>query len=401
MQKLFLIAWQEFKRNVFKKSFILALLSVPFIIGIGIGTGILMESLENNDAPLGYVDHNGFLKDPMPAYEDPEESIKLIPYDSEEGAQADLDAGLIQGYYVIPAEYGQTNEMELRYLEKEPGANAYQQFFKFVQVNLAAQAYPESARLAAEGPAYVIKHADGDREISADQPPFGLLAALILCFAFVYLLVMSSGYLVQAVVEEKENRTMEVILTSITPIQLIGGKVLGVLGISLTQLIVWVAVGLGGIAVGQAAGIEFFQDIVMDWQPVIMAVVVAIPAYLLASAVMVVLGAMLTTAEESQSVGAVFFILHILPIYFMFIFIESSNQTVATVLTFLPFTALMSFGLRNFAAVVPTWQWLGIVMAQCLYAGVALWLAGRAFRLGMLRYGQKVNFREIFKAGAS
>lgn len=400
MTKLLLIAWQEYKRNVFKKSFILALLSVPFIIGIGIGTGILTESLMNNDAPLGYIDYNGFLKSPIPAYEDSEDAIELIPYISEEAAQSALEDGVIQGYYIIPENYGQTNEVELRYLGKKPGDNAYQQFFKFVQVNLAAQEYPETARLAAEGPEYVIRHADGSREISPDQPPFGLLAALFLCFAFVFLLMMSSGYLVQAVVEEKENRTMEVILTSISPIQLIGGKVLGVLGISLTQLVVWMAVGVGGVVIGQAAGLEFFQDVKMDWEPVLMAAVVAVPAYLLSSAVMVLLGAMLTSAEESQSVGAMFFILHILPIYFMFLFIESSHQTLATLLTFLPFTALMSFGLRNFASVVPTWQWLLIVLAQFFYAAVGLWLAGRAFRLGMLRYGQKVNLREVLKASA-
>ena len=64
MSKLWLVALNEFKRNVFKKSFILALLSVPLMIGFTVGLGLIMISLEENDAPVGYVDHAGLFMNP-------------------------------------------------------------------------------------------------------------------------------------------------------------------------------------------------------------------------------------------------------------------------------------------------------------------------------------------------
>ena len=67
MSKLWRIALYEYRRNVFKRSFILALLSVPFMIGLNVGVGLFMESRENDNSPVGYVDHAGLFTDPIPA----------------------------------------------------------------------------------------------------------------------------------------------------------------------------------------------------------------------------------------------------------------------------------------------------------------------------------------------
>ena len=69
----------------------------------------------------------------------------------------------------------------------------------------------------------------------------------------------------QAVVEEKENRTMEVLVTSVSPVQFIGGKVLGIVAVSLTQLVAWVVVGVLAVVMASNAGIAWFQDATLDW----------------------------------------------------------------------------------------------------------------------------------------
>ena len=67
MSKLWLVAKYEYVRNVFKKSFIFVVLSVPLILALSIGLGWLINRMENPDAPAGYVDHAGVLTDPIPA----------------------------------------------------------------------------------------------------------------------------------------------------------------------------------------------------------------------------------------------------------------------------------------------------------------------------------------------
>jgi ABC-2 type transport system permease protein len=74
---------------------------------------------------------------------------------------------------------------------------------------------------------------------------------------------------------------------------------------------------------------------------------------------------------------------------------------VPSLLSFLPFTALLTVILRNIFASVPLWQIAASFALQVVYAVAALWLAGRAFRMGMLQYGQRLNWRKLVRARSS
>jgi len=220
----------------------------------------------------------------------------------------------------------------------------------------------------------------------------------LISIAFLVLLVMSSSYLMQAVADEKENHAMEVLMTSISPTQFIGGKVLGIVAISFTQLVAWAAVTVLGIVVARNAGIAWFQNLDLDWSIIWATVAVGIPAYVLASALMTAIGVAVTSSQEGQSIGALFFILHMIPCYLAWVLIKTPNALLPAVLSLLPFMALLTISLRNIFTAVPTWQVAASVAVQTLCAASALWLAGRAFRLGMLRYGQRLRWRELLKA---
>ena len=96
--------------------------------------------------------------------------------------------------------------------------------------------------------------------------------------------------------------------------------------------------------------------------------------------------------------GTLFFILHIIPVYVAgLVIVKAPSSSLPTVLSLLPFTALMTISLRNIFTVVPLWQVAASAAVQTVCAVGALWLAGRAFRLGILRYGQRLNWRELMK----
>jgi ABC-2 type transport system permease protein len=400
MNKLWRVAMYEYRHNVFKKSFVISLLSIPLMMALSIGTGFILETLGNDDRPVGYVDQAGVLvrATQAPAVTGFEKSVEFIPFSTETEARTALEANKLQAYYLLPADYLETRSVKLVFLKK-PGENATRQFYDFLQVNLMSSQSPEYADRAAAGTEVTVRSIDGRREVPESGPTFGHLMSLLITGAFLTLLFMSSGYLMSALADEKENRTIEILVTSASSQQVMGGKVIGILVIGLTLLASWIVVVVLGIFIASRTGIGWFQDLRMDWGITLASAAIALPAYVLASALMAALGAVVTTSQESQSISTIFALLHLAPLYVGWGFLTHPNSVLSILLSVLPFTSLMTVGMRNIFASVPAWQVAASVCVQTLCAIGALWLAGRAFRLGILRYGQRLSWRRLFTSG--
>jgi ABC-2 type transport system permease protein len=398
MSKTLLVAINEYKTNVFKKSFIVILLSVPLFIGFTVGFGALMSSREDDSRPVGYVDQVGLLAHPVPApVEDPEDAISFVPFDSEEEARAALENKEIQAYYLLPTEYLQNRDAELVYIQT-PGENATRQFYDFLQINLLSDQPPEIAQRAASGYSVTVRLPDGSREFPEGAPPFGVVLPVIIGLGLMFLLLTAGGFMMEGVVQERENRTMEVIVTSISPGQMVAGKILGIVWICLTQLAVWMIFGILAVLLAQNVyNIEWFKNLSIDWGSILAVVAVGIPTFVLASAVMFTIGATVAEAQEGQGLGPILFILSIAPVWFIVKIGDDPNGIFAIILSMVPFASLMTVGIRNMLVVVPWWQVLLSAGLQSLLALGAIWLAGSAFRFGMLRSGQRIRLGEIFR----
>lgn len=397
MNKVWLIAINEYKKNVFKKSFILVLLSVPLFISFSVGMGILFESFENNNNPIGYVDHSGVLENPTPGPVDENmDPIEIVAFGSEQEAQQSLESNEIQAYFVIQQDYVQSLSAELVYA-KEPGRNATQQFYDFLQTNLLSDLPIEQAHLLARGSEMTIRTPDGSREFPEGGPPLGIIIPLLISFAFVILLLTSSGYLMDGIVLERENRMMEVIMTSVSSIQMVVGKVIGIVGINFTQLAVWILFGILAIFLGgEVFEMAWFQNVELDWLGLFMVVAIAIPSYIIAAALMFTVGSMVAQAQDAQAIGPLVFLTFMLPMYAILPIGNEPNGSIAVSMSLIPFTSLTTIALRNLLIAIPLWQFLLSFVIQTLIATFALWLASQAFRLGMLRYGQRIRLGEIF-----
>jgi ABC-2 type transport system permease protein len=402
MAKIWLIAVNEFKKNVLKKSFILVLLSVPLFIGLMVGMGILFQQLEENNSPIGYVDHSGILENPRPGpVNNSVDPIELLAFSSEEEAQLSLESEGIQAYFVLEQDYVQTLNTELVYFE-EPGRDATQQFYDFLQTNLLADLPIEQAHLLALGSDMTIRTPDGSREFPEGGPPIGITIPLIISIAFVILLLTSSGYLMDGIVQERENRTMEVIMTSVSSTQMVVGKVIGIVGINFTQLAVWMLFGILAIFLGgEVFEMPWFQNVELDWRGLFMVVSIAIPSYLIAASLMFTVGSMVAQAQDAQAIGPLVFIAFMLPTYAILPIGNEPNGTIAVLMSMLPFTSLTTIALRNLLIAIPLWQFLLSFAIQTSIAGTGFWLASKAFRLGMLRYGQRIRLGEIFRRSRS
>ncbi len=399
MSKYWRIALHEYRRNVLKKGFILTLFSMPFMIALSLGFGFFLESTGDNSQFVGYVDQAGVLTNSIPPpVTEGDEPIEFKAFPSWEAAQSALETNEIQAFFALGDNYAETRRVDLIFTKK-PAGSTTKQFIDFLQMNLLAGQPPGIAQRLALGTEVTVRTADGKRTVPAGGPSFGLLMPFFINLAFLALLLISSGYLLGAMAEEKENRTMEILVTSVSPMELIGGKISGIVAIGLTLFLAWSIIVVVGIFIATQIGIGWFENLSMDWSIILSTAVIAIPAYILVSALMTGIGAMVTTTQEGQSISSLFIILHMIPLYVGVAFLNNPNGLLATTMSFLPFTALMTTAMRNLFTPVPLWQVAVSAAIQAVCALGALWLASRAFRLGMLRYGQRLSWRRLFQFG--
>lgn len=138
-------------------------------------------------------------------------------------------------------------------------------FDDLVRANIL-EAAPTAAQLRIiEGTTLKVQALNDQREFEDNET--GILAVilpLLIAMFFLFAVMGASGYFLQVVTDEKENRTMEIMLTSVSPMQMIGGKSLGLLAVGLTQLLVWISsVALTWIIAKNY--LEFLNQIQIPW----------------------------------------------------------------------------------------------------------------------------------------
>jgi ABC-2 type transport system permease protein len=389
MRDLWQVIVFEYTRHVFRKRFVFALLSLPsFILVMSFVVFILVRS-EFNNKPVGYVDHSGLLKEPITKING-DSFVKLMKFEREEDAQNALNAEEIQAYYVLSSDYLETRQATLIALE-QPSNAATGQFMQLVRAQLLARFPEDIVTRLNEGNQLVVRSLDGSRQfVQGDW--LGFVLPFLVGFIFLISIFATSGYLLQAVVEEKENRTMELLITTITPNKLITGKIIGIIGVGWTQLLVWFGLLLLLAVIGSWF-IKLPELIPFSPGYFILAVAVFVPAFIMLAALMLAVGATLTDVQEAQQVTSLFTLPLFIPFWFASILINQPNGIVAVSLSFFPFTAPITLAIRAGLSTIPPWQLLLSLLILFTSALIAVWFAGRAFHLGMLRYGQRVPWR--------
>ena len=395
MSKLWQVAVQEYRRHVFNRRFVFGMLSVPLVIFLLVGLAFLIIAMENNTTPIGYVDHSGLLSDPLPAPKPaaPDRPVSMIAFANEADAQSALDAGRIQAYYVLPADYRTSGSLRVVHIN-DVKAPARQQFYDFLGANLLKGTDPAVALRLVKGADVTVQSMDGSRSLSSNGW-FSIVFPMIAGIGFIIAMFTSGGYLMQAVVEEKENRTMEVIITSISPNQFMAGKIIGDTCVGLTQILAWLLMIVIPILV-EGKAIPFLQGLQLSSQTLAVLVFTMLPSFVLVAALMAAIGATVTEAREGQQMTGLISLPVWIPYMLTGLLMSNPNSSLSLALSMIPLTAPVAMLIRDGLTILPVWQ-IGLSSAiQILCAVAAIWLAGRAFRLGMLRYGKRLSWRELF-----
>jgi len=203
-------------------------------------------------------------------------------------------------------------------------------------------------------------------------------------------ILVSAGGLIQGVSEEKENRVIEVILSSIDARSLLLGKLLGLGAAGLLQLAIWLTMALFP-AVVLIAGLAL--------SPMIVSLCLAyfVLAFLLYGTLITATGVIGTNAKDMQQYGMFWSIGSAIPMIFMEVLLRDPHGTTARILSYFPLTSAVTMMIRIGSDGVSWWEvplTLGILAAS---VWIALRFAARIFRTGLLMYGKRPSLVEVFR----
>lgn len=399
-RKWWTVAAHEFGIHSRRKGFLLATLAVPLGFALMFGVIALFAIRGDSSKGLGYVDQSGITAaqpERVVITDTLTPDVTVIRYASEDLARADTSAGRIDGYIVIPADYLASGalrgvaEDDLSGLNK----NAFGEFLTRALVEGAPAAAP--GRLIKPVTEVRSRTLASSREVNEGQGFLLFLTPYLFGLFFFIGIFSSSSYLMTALVEEKENRVMEILATSIKPFSLMVGKVLGLGLLGLVQITVWLLVAVGGFLYAQSR-FPAMASLSLPVEVLLIALVMFVPAYLLVAASLSTIGAAVSAVQEGQQLSGVVSLLMISPVWFLPLIIQDPNGTLAVITSIFPFTAPIVMMQRVAVVDVPVWQLALSFLVLGASAVGMMWVAGKVMRFGMLRYGKRLSLRDLGQA---
>jgi ABC-2 type transport system permease protein len=401
MNKTLLILRHEFLHTVKRRGFIIMTLIVPLVALLAIGVYQLISGIEKpavaEEVTIGYVDEAGGFQE----YTN-QGSITLVGFDTQDYATEALVEGDIKEYFVIPPDYISTGVVSRYTLEKQLVApdDIATAIKNFLLTNLLAGKVPAATVDRVEAPLNLVTtRLTETGAIAPEQGGFGtFIIPVVFGILLVFAIIFSSTYLLQGLSEEKENRLIEVLLSSVSARQLLTGKVLGIGAAGLVQVLVWVVSALLLLNLASSFIGGLISTIQLPANFLVLAVVYFVLGYLLFAVLSAGIGAISSNSREGQQLIGIFTLPLITPLWFMSLLVLFPDNPVWVVLTIFPLTSPVEVMVRLGVSYVPAWQMAASIAVLGLTIIGVLLLTTRVFRTYLLMYGKRPKFREIIRS---
>lgn len=399
MNKTLIILRHEFRKVVRSKTFILLTLALPLIVSLGFGIYKGVQEWYHpgaaEEVKIGYIDQTKLFDEYTS-----QPGALFVPYADEDIAKGALVAKEIKEYFIIPSDYLST-AMVTRYTmarEAAPAEKTRGQIQNFLVSNLLADKVSPEIMERVENPMLLSSiRLDEKGEIAPGQSTFNsYILPIVFMVIFMVSIFFSSGTLFQSVAEEKENRMIEILLSSVSSRQLLVGKVLGLGAAGLLQVAVWI-ITIEIFAKVASGTIPALSDISIPATLIVWVVVYFILGYLLFASLYAGVGSIGSTAKEGQGWSVIFVLPATAPYYFSYFIITNPGGALSRALTFFPLTSPMAAILRLPINAISAWE---IALSILILLGsvvLTMWLAAKIFRVFLLMYGKPPALREIVR----
>ncbi|MBO5693581.1 MAG: ABC transporter permease [Tidjanibacter sp.] len=438
MSKIAIIAGREFNERVRKKSFIFTTILMPILmVGIMFVPALMMNIQSDEAKEILVVDQSGLIAERL----EDSSTIDFTPSDKTlEELTAQQGESNPFGILIIGSDVA-TNPSNVQLLTYESStidiesAIADQIASIIESEKLKAYNIDDIDAILAEIQTNVtlkVKQLDESGETQDSSSMLNIALAYIFGF-LIYMFVFLYGNMVmQGVIEEKSNKVMEVMVSSVRPFQLMMGKILGIASVAVTQFVIWVvfilvvggaAINLMGLdemmaAAGSAAAMDPMAMVgaaqmpAVDSEMVSLLATITNPAYLLRilggfliyfiggyllyAAMFAAVGSAVDNEKDTNNLQLPITVPLILALFVMMSAMQEPNGPLAFWFSMIPFTSPIVMMVR-LPYGVPGWELaLSIGLLVATFVAIVL-LAGKIYRVGVFMYGKKPSFKELLK----
>jgi len=406
--KAFDVAKWEFLEKVKSKAFIISLVLMPVIIGaMAILPAVFASKADNEPVQIGIIDGTQKLVQSLGEKLDREFRLKndqpnyilrniyigrSLEESRAEGARL-VASDAIEGYFSIPAIVFDSGKVEYRtknvgnFKVQERFSRAIEQVITEMRLSSRGLDAALIRKLTAQVEIKPIKISEKGEE---SESSFGetFAKSYIGLLMLIFMVLTSGQLLVRSMVEEKSNRVIEVLLSSCTPRDMMIGKILGLSGLGILQLLVY---ALLGIAVALKTDMNLLQPEYFAFT-----LVYAILGYVFYAAIFVAAGSPATTEQEAQQITAYISMLMVAPFALMMLVMQNPNSLIVKVLSYIPLLTPSIMVLRVSIQMPSMWEILATIVLMIVSTVAMMWVAGKIFRIAILSYGKRPTLAELF-----
>ncbi len=404
------VALWEFLEKVKTKAFVISLVLMPVImVGFGILPTILSMKEDEKPIVIGIIDATGTLAGPLAMELDqkyklsdgePNYVLRNLPLEggeapAKEAASKLVAKGTIEGYFFVPAMVYDSGKVEYR-AENVGNIKLQERFSRAIEQVVMEKRFAQQhidvslmKKLVASVDIKSIKLSkEGEEKESGFLETF--FSAYIVIMMLFFLVLTSGQLLIRSVVEEKSNRVIEVLLSSCSARDLMTGKILGLSGLAILQLVIWGLIGLG-------ISIQFRGLSVFSIENLAISFAYLVFGFLMYAGIFVAIGSPVTTEQEAQQLTGYVTMFLIAPIIFVLPVMQNPDSLMVKVLSYVPLLTPTLMVLR-IAVQMPSWWEIGATLGVlALSAYVMMWVAGKVFRIAILVYGKRPTISELVR----
>jgi len=400
VNKTILILKHEFLHTIKRTGFIIMTFIVPLVALLAIGVFQLVSGVAKpttEEVKIGYVDESGGFDQYTS-----QGNITLVRFETSDEATEALVKGDIKEYFVILPDYVSVGIINRYTMQKElmaPPATTTA-ITDFLSSNLLAGKVPTTTIARIQAPLNLVTITlTATGTMAPEQGGFGnFVIPVIFSMLLVFAIIFSSTYLLQGLGEEKENRVIEILLSSVSARQLLTGKILGLGAAGLAQVVVWVAstpllLNLASSSIG-----GFISTIQIPPNFLVLAVVYFILGYLLFAVISASIGAISSSSREGQQLIAIFTVPLVSPLWFMSLIMWFPSNPIWIFLTIFPITAPVEVMIRLGVSSIPAWELAASIVVLVLSIIGVLLVTVRVFRTYLLMYGKRPGLGEVMRS---
>ena len=408
MSKLQSVIRHEYLTIVRQPSFWIVMIAIPLLIGVIFALTFLgnqssasrIEELSKDLKNVAIIDNSGLVsKDVVEA-----SKLTISPSDQAATLRQQVQDGKKDGLIVFPADLktGGTYQVYLSTNDLTQTSTVSALADNILQTSLFLPlGSPEVIALAQNGAeASVTVYEEGKESAGIN----GYIAPGLFIVLFYIIFAFSISYMLTSVSEEKENRSMEMVLTYVKPRTLIIGKLLAVSLVSLTQVVFFGILAVIAFLIMQQTGNGIalplgldLSKIVIDPLSIFFGLAFLVVGFLMYAGFMTATAAAAPSSKEANSFSSVFFLGAFIPFYFVMMIATDPKNPIVSVLTYFPLTSPVVNLIRNTIdnlGVAGSFVSLAVMIVFMVFS---LWIAVKAFKLGALEFNQTIKLSKLFK----